>query len=82
MTFRDAAIEVLKTSGRLMTTREIAAEAIARKLVSTRGSTPEATMSAALYGLVASPSNPGVQRLAEKGPTRARRGSVRWVWRP
>ena len=34
-----------------------------------------------LYTQVAKSPDGPIKRIAEPGPTRARRGSVRWVWR-
>jgi HB1/ASXL restriction endonuclease-like protein with HTH domain len=82
LTFEGAALKVLRETGRPMTTRELADTVLRRKLVETRGKTPDATIAARLYGLAQSTKNPGIVRLAEPGPTRARRGSVRWSWRP
>lgn len=61
-----------------MTSGEITAEVLRRGLIQTRGNTPERTMSAALY-TAANQIDPPVRRLAEPGPNRARRGTVRWA---
>ena len=81
MTFLDAAITVLRDAGPL-TTSQIAHEAIARRLINTSGRTPEASLSATLYAAVNSRWVPGLERLFGPGRTRARRGSVRWRYRP
>lgn len=79
-TFLAAAIEVLRASGRPMTTREITDEALSQGLVQTRGKTPAATMSAALYA--AARQGRVIRRMSEPGPNRAVRGSVRWTLPP
>jgi hypothetical protein len=77
VTFLEAAEEVLRETGRPMTAREITDVAAKRGLIKTRGKTPEATMSARLY---AAPRDASVKRVFRPGPTRASRGSVRWVY--
>lgn len=80
MTYIEAAIVVLRRAGRPMTDAEITERAIALGLIKTAGKTPRQTMSAALYVQSKDPSAP-IRRIAEPGPTRARRGSVRWTLR-
>jgi hypothetical protein len=63
-----------------MTDAEMTEQAIALGLIHTAGKTPRQTMSAALYILAKDPSAP-IQRIAEHGATRARRGTVRWALR-
>lgn len=79
MTFVEAAAEVLRDEGRALTTDELTALVIARGLVKPSGSTPAKTMSAALYRLSA---DSPIKREFKPGSLRARRGSVRWAWRP
>jgi hypothetical protein len=74
--FIEAAEEVLRREGRPLTTKQITELALARGLIETHGKTPEATMSAALYG--ASAAGP-IQREFRPGRARAIRGSVRWA---
>jgi len=62
-----------------MTGGEIVAEALRRGLVQTKGKTPEATMLAELYLHARETGLPLLKRVFEPGPTRARRGSVRWA---
>jgi HB1, ASXL, restriction endonuclease HTH domain len=50
MTFLEAAEVVLRTARKPLTVREITETALRRGLLETHGKTPEATMSAALYG--------------------------------
>ncbi len=81
MTFVGAAKAVLQGADRPLTSREICERALKNGLLTTKGKTPEASMSAALYGLAANDPAGNVQRIYEDGTTRARRGSVRWIWR-
>ncbi len=76
-----AALSVLSSIGSPMTAREITEEAIRRGLIRPVGKTPEATMSARLYVEVRDNPDGRLIRLAEAGPTRALRGSVRWAVR-
>lgn len=75
MTFLEAAEVVLRTARKPLTVREITEIALRRGLLETHGKTPDATMSAALYG--ASPDGP-IRREFVPGSRRAVRGSVRW----
>ena len=77
MTYLEAAVAVLRKSGRPMTSHEITAEALRRGLIRTTGKTPEATMAAALYTHVS--LGAPVKRLFEPGNGRAKRGTVRWT---
>lgn len=79
MTFYEAAIEVLRTAKHPLTAREITRQARQRGLVTSNGKTPEATMLAVLY--VRLRSDPDLVKLEDRGPTRAKRGSVRWALR-
>jgi hypothetical protein len=80
--FLTAAIEILSSTERPLTAREITAEALKRGLLLTAGKTPEATMSARLYVALARDPNCPVRRVAEPARARARRGSVRWTLAP
>jgi len=81
MTFYEAALMVLRTADRPLTTAEITDRVLAAGLITTVGKTPQATMSAVLYRALALDGE--LRRLAEPGSTRARRGTVRWsVGRP
>lgn len=79
MTYLEAAIAVLKTSRSPITTLELTRRAIEQGLLRPQGKTPKATMEAALYAEIARNPGGGLKRLSEAGPTRARRGSVRWI---
>jgi HB1, ASXL, restriction endonuclease HTH domain len=81
MTYLEAALEVLRTSGRAMTTEEITAEALDRGMLRPSGKTPRATMAAVLYCYVRDATDARIQRHAEPGPKRARRGSVTWSFK-
>jgi hypothetical protein len=77
VTFLEAAIVVLKASRRPLTAGEITGAALHKGLLQTRGETPEATMSAALYR---APVDGPIQREYAPGEKRAIRGSVRWTY--
>src|SRR5437867_51301 len=81
-TFLAAALAVLRAKGRTLTDREITDLAIERGLLQTRGKTPHATMAACLYTAARDHPEIGLVRIHDPGPTRARRGSVRWTLRP
>jgi HB1, ASXL, restriction endonuclease HTH domain len=81
VTYLEAALTVLRTSGRAMTTREIVDEALARGLLSPKGETPISTMSAKLYGHVRDSADPLIERHARPGKTKAIPGSVTWSLR-
>jgi hypothetical protein len=77
MSFLSAAETVLRTTGKSLTAAEITEIALRRGLVQTRGKTPAASMSAALYG--APPDSP-IRREFKPGRQRAARDSVRWTY--
>lgn len=81
MTYVEAALTVLETCGRPLTTREILDEATQRGLLTPTGKTPLASMSAELYTLSRARSGKPLIRLSEPGGARARRGTVRWTLR-
>jgi len=76
-----AALVILGRADQPMSIREITVEAIRQGLIRPAGKTPEASMSSSLYTEINSNPNTSLARLAEAGPTRARRGSVRWALR-
>jgi HB1, ASXL, restriction endonuclease HTH domain len=82
VTYRDAALEILKSAERPMTASEIADAALKRGLITTRGKTPEATMSAALYRYIRDVKDASIRREFKPGPIRAVRESVRWTLSP
>jgi HB1/ASXL restriction endonuclease-like protein with HTH domain len=77
MTYLEAALKVLRGSKRPLTSREVTDASIRRGLIVPVGKTPEATMTAALY--TASQHRGDLTKVSEPGPTRARRGTVRWT---
>ena len=77
MTFIEAAFQILGSSRKPLTTREITERALEKGLINTRGKTPGATMSAALYKALQTGDR--LVKLADPAPGRARRGSVRWT---
>ena len=81
MSFLTAGISILKETGLEMTATEVARIAIERGLVPSSGRTPDATLAAQLYVHVREHPQGPLQKIAEPGTMRARRGSVRWAWR-
>jgi hypothetical protein len=77
MTFLQAAEEVLRKAQTPLTAREITDLALRQGLLRTNGSTPAATMSAALYG---APEDGPIRRTYRPGRNRAMRDSVRWAY--
>jgi hypothetical protein len=77
MTFLEAAERVLRTAKRPLSAREITEIALKRGLLTSSGKTPEATMSACLYG---APADGPFRREYQPGRDRAIRGSVRWTY--
>jgi hypothetical protein len=75
--FLDAALRVM-SSRQAMTAIEITEAALQCGLLKTRGLTPQATMTAALY-LETKAERPRVRRMFMPGPKRARRNSVPWT---
>jgi hypothetical protein len=80
-TYLGAALAILAKVGHPMTTREITEEALREGLIMPRGKTPLQSMASRLYTEISRNPNTCLIRLAEEGPTRARRGSVRWAVR-
>lgn len=81
MTYLEAAEVILREAGRPMTAAEVTTQAVQRCFIKPVGKTPTATMTATLYVKVAAQPDGHIRKLAAPGPTPARRGSVRWVWR-
>lgn len=79
MTYYQAALVVLRSAGRPLTTNEIARAAVAQGLIRPSGRTPEASMSSVLYAKAKEDGE--LHKLSKKGPGRAARGSVRWTLR-
>jgi hypothetical protein len=76
MTFWQATQKVLTNVDRPMTAREILKRAVDAGLIVSQGKTPLATLTATLYE--ESNRDSSLERVFEPGPTRAKRGSVRW----
>jgi hypothetical protein len=81
VSFLGAATAILKETGREMTASEIARVAIECGLVESSGKTPDATLAAQLYVHLRDHPHGPLKKIAEPGPLRARRDSVRWAWR-
>lgn len=77
MTYLEAAITVLRTSRRPLTTAEIMERITRDGLVTGTGRTPEATLSAVLYRSLG--KDPLLRREAKQGRQRAVKGTVRWT---
>ena len=80
MTYYEAALQVLRSARRPLSTQEVTDQAIARGLITPTGKTPLATMAAELYMRVR--SDPELVKIEDPGPSRAKPGSVRWTVRP
>lgn len=80
MTYFQAAISVLKSSQRPLTTKEITDEAIRKGLIRPLGKTPAATMGAVLYVHARDAKNNPIRRQYKRGSVRAVRDSVRWLY--
>jgi hypothetical protein len=78
LSFLAAAERVLSESGRAMTSPEILSQAIARRLVLSKGKTPERTLAAALYKDVAKNPRTRFVCMRKMGSERAIRGTVKW----
>jgi hypothetical protein len=79
MTFYEAALQILQSSRKPLTVQEITERALERGLIVSHGRTPEATMSAVLYGRLRSDAR--LVKVEDRGPVRARPGTVRWELR-
>jgi hypothetical protein len=79
MTYYEAALQILKSSRKPMTSREITNRALERGLIVSRGKTPEATMGVVLNRRLRDDSQH--VKTEDRGPTRAKRGTVRWALR-
>jgi hypothetical protein len=79
MTYYEAALQILRSAGRPLTTREITDLAIAEGLIVSAGETPHASMARVLYLRVR--NDPELVKIDEPGNARAKRSSVRWTLR-
>lgn len=79
MTYYEAAIQVLRSIKRPLSTQEITDQAITKGLITPTGKTPDATMGAVLYRRIG--ENSELVKVEDAGNGRAKRGSVRWTLR-
>ena len=79
MTYYEAALRILRSARRPLTTREITDLAIKKGLITPVGRTPHATMGAELYQRAR--NDPVLVKIQEPGNGRAKQGSVRWTLR-
>ena len=79
LTYLNAAIAVLETSGSPLTTQQIVEAAMQRGLLVPRSKTPLKSMDAELYRSVQDEQHSRIVRVSEPGITRARKGTVRWT---
>jgi hypothetical protein len=79
MTYYQAAVQVLRSARRPLTTREVADRALTRGLITPVGKRPHATMAAVLYRRAQTDSE--LLRIEDLASGRAKRGSVRWTLR-
>jgi hypothetical protein len=80
MTYLWAAGAVLKAAKGPMTCHEVTEAAPKRGLITRTSKTPKASMGAALYSAVKKAPEGAIRRVPQRGPTRASRDSVRWIW--
>ena len=76
MTYRQAAIDILKQTKTPLTTQELLDRMISADLITPHGKTPLATLSSVLYAENAQGAE--IVRVFEDGGSRAARGTVRW----
>ncbi len=79
MTYYEAALKILRSAKRPLTTQEITDRALEHKLITPRGKTPHATMSAVLYRRAGNDGE--LLKVETLGRSRAVRGTVRWTLR-
>ena len=79
MTYFEAALAVLRSARRELTTREITDLALENGFIDPQGKTPAKTMAAVLYNRVQTDAR--LVKISTQGPRRARRGTVRWTIR-
>ena len=80
MTYLEAAIQVLKDSGRAMSAEEITETSIARGFITPGGKTPSTAMRARLYVHARTQNAPLIRREYIMGNQRAVRRTVRWAY--
>lgn len=79
MTYYEAALQVLRSAGDPMTTREITDQALERGLITPHGKNPYATMAARLH--LSSQKDPELVKLEIPGKEGIKRRSVLWTLR-
>jgi hypothetical protein len=79
MTFYEAALQILRSSRKPLTSGEITERALARGLVLSHGKTPTRTMAAELYRRLG--TDPQLVKTEDREPGRARARTVRWTLR-
>jgi ribosomal 50S subunit-recycling heat shock protein len=79
MTYFEAALQVLRSAGRPLRTREIADLAVSEGLIALAGKTPHASMARVLYLRLG--NDPELVKIEEPGNARAKWRSVRWTLR-
>jgi hypothetical protein len=79
MTYYQAALQVLRSAERPLTTQEVVDRALQRKLISPQGKTPDRTMGAALYRQLGKDLE--LVKMEDRARVKARQGTVRWTVR-
>lgn len=79
MTYFEAALQILRSAQKLLTTREVTERALERGLIVSHSKTPIATMAAALYGRLG--TNDQLVKTEDRRATGAKWGTVRWTVR-
>ena len=79
MTFYEAALHVLQSSHKPLTTQEITQGALERGLIVSRGKTPAKSMAARLYGWLG--TDPRLVKVEDRGPGHTKPRAVRWTLR-
>jgi HB1, ASXL, restriction endonuclease HTH domain len=77
LTYFEAALTILSSAESPLTTRQITEHALRQGLITTRGRTPEATMSAALYRKLGTDDK--LVKIDVRAQKRAGHGTVRWA---
>jgi hypothetical protein len=81
MTYYEAALQILRSAKRPLTSREIFNRAVEKGLITAGGKTPRSTLGAALHKHLN--DNPDLVKLEDLDPEgkRAKRGTVYWTLR-
>lgn len=78
LSFIQVAVAVLRRARQPLTAEEIVRQGQEQGLLTSRGKTPINTMNASLYREIARHPRGPLLKVAQSGPQRAARGSVRW----